>query len=85
MSKDHDPEPLLTQPLSDYRGWRLEVGCQHCGSMARLEISELVDRYKPGTMPRDIVERLSCRRCRGLPSSIELRHHIASRWILKPG
>lgn len=85
MREDHHPETLLVQPLSAYRGWRLEVGCQHCGSSAKLPISDLDDRYKPGTTLRDVVERLSCRRCRGLPSSIELRHHIASRWIVKRG
>lgn len=85
MADDHDPETLLTKPLRAYRGWRLEVGCQHCGSMAKLEISDLDDRYRPGTTLRDVVERLLCRRCRSLPTSIELRHHIASRWIVKPG
>jgi hypothetical protein len=81
---DHDPETLVAQPLKAYRGWRLEVTCQHCGTMGRVEVSDLHDRYGDDATIRDIVERLACRDCRGLPSSIELRHHMASKWILKP-
>jgi hypothetical protein len=81
---DPDLEQIVSQTLRYYRGWRLEVSCSRCGTLRTLDVSELHDRYGDTRTLRDVVERLVCRQCRGLPTGVELRHHLASRWIVKP-
>jgi hypothetical protein len=79
---DPTDDLTLAQTLADYRGWRLEVQCHACRLTRHLEISELHDRLGAQTIG-DVVARLVCRVCKG-PGSIMLRHHMVSKWILRP-
>jgi hypothetical protein len=73
---------ILLQRAHDYRGWRLHVRCLPCRSYAIVEIHKLPDHLHSKTMA-EILSRLRCRRCGSRDqSSIQLRHHLRSLWLL---
>jgi hypothetical protein len=76
------PKEILATPAGAFKGWRLHARCAGCRFYAMIEIHRLPDHLHGLTLAA-IIERLVCRRCGAREqSSVQLRHHMASTWLL---